>query len=102
MSEVYGSNFYIADTADTTDTRYSWNTGIAWVSTETNRPYRMRHVTISNDDSSITITYRLNKSATSTSFSLLAGEVAEHDIISDALWVDAASGTPAFRAWGLG
>ncbi len=102
MSELYGNNFYIADTADVTDTRYSWNTGAAWVATEVNRPFRVRAVTISNDDTTISITYRLNKSATSTSFTLKAGETSHHECISDALWVDAASGTPAFRAWGIG
>ena len=101
-TEVYGNNFYIADTADVTDTRYSWNTGSAWVSTEVNRPYRVRDVTITNDDPAITITYRLNLASDATSFTLKAGETANHRVISDALWVDAASGTPAFRAWGLG
>ncbi len=101
MPEVYGHNFYIADTADATDTRYSWNTGAAWVATEVNRPFRVRHVTISNDDASNSLTYRLNVASDSTSFTLNAGEVAEHSVISDALWVDADSGA-AFRAWGMG
>ena len=102
-TEVYGNNFYIADAAaGTTDTRYSWNTGSAWASTEVLPPYRVRDVTITNDDTTISLTYRLNKSATATSFTLKAGETATHKVISDALWIDAASSTVAFRAWGLG
>ena len=103
MAETFGQSFYIADTADTTDTRYDWGTGIAYSGNEVNtfRP-RVRRFTISNDDTSIGITYRTDNSATAISHTLNAGETITHECISDALWIDAASGTPAFRAWGEG
>ena len=100
MAEVYGQSFDIEGTATTTDTRYNWQTGIAHTGTEVNRPIRVRKVTVSNDGA-VNLIYHLS---TDTSFlhTLKAGETSHHNVISDGLWVDAASATCAFRAWGLG
>ena len=104
MAETFGQCFEIeASAATSPGTRFDWGTGVAYTGNEANtfRP-RVRRVTISNDDSSITVTYQLNSSSAAVAHTLKAGETITHECISDSLTVISASGTPAFRAYGEG
>lgn len=101
-AEVYGHSFEIQATATTTEARFDWNTGIAYVAGDA--VLRPRKVTIKNDSATINLEYLLNspKSATSVQHVLLPGETITHNVISRGLWVESASSTVAFRAWGEG
>lgn len=102
---TYGNLFEIADTATDTDTAYHWGTGIALTGSEVNNP-RVRHITLSNDGV-VSLLYRiagnvLGDATTIVQKTLAAGENVSHDVISPVLWVEVASGTCVFRAWGTG
>ena len=85
-----------ATTTITTDADAVWDAN----PTNSGVTVRPRHVTFFNDDDTITISVKTQKGG--ALWPVLAGEIHEFDLISDGLWVDAASGTPAYRALARG
>jgi len=82
------SNAYpVEGTATTTETQVTW-------------PWKSRRVMITNDDGAINILYRFKQSLPQAT--LQAGEVVTLDMRKYGIFLQAASGTPAYRVQVLG
>jgi hypothetical protein len=105
MAREFGHQFFTSGTATTTETTAAnslWHTQDG--ADGSSPPVNVRRIIISNDElaGGTALRYRFSTTTGVDKATLAGGETVTIDVRTPSIFFDTASGTAAYRAWGLG